>query len=54
MMRQATFASQVAAGRAKLDGNPQVLEQLAGCLVEFDPFFEIMPGTKVPAAGKLQ
>jgi alkyl sulfatase BDS1-like metallo-beta-lactamase superfamily hydrolase len=49
MMRQATFASQVAAGRAKLEGNPQVLEQLAGCLVQFDQFFEIMPGTKVPA-----
>ncbi len=50
MMRRATFASQVAAGRAKLEGNPRVLEQLAGCLVEFDQFFEIMPGTKVPAA----
>jgi alkyl sulfatase BDS1-like metallo-beta-lactamase superfamily hydrolase len=52
MMRKATFASQVAAGRAKLEGNPRVLEQLAGCLVEFDPFFEIMPGTKTPATGK--
>jgi len=54
MMQRATFASQVAAGRAKLEGNPQVLEQLAGCLVQFDQFFEIMPGTKVPApaAGK--
>jgi alkyl sulfatase BDS1-like metallo-beta-lactamase superfamily hydrolase len=51
MMRQATFASQVAAGRAKLEGNPRVLEQLGACLVQFDQFFEIMPGTKLPAAG---
>jgi alkyl sulfatase BDS1-like metallo-beta-lactamase superfamily hydrolase len=42
----------VAAGRAKLEGNPQVLEQLAGCLVQFDQFFEIMPGTKVTATDK--
>jgi alkyl sulfatase BDS1-like metallo-beta-lactamase superfamily hydrolase len=52
MMRQATFGSQAAAGRAKLEGNPRVLEQLAGCLVEFDQYFEIMPGTKVPPANK--
>jgi alkyl sulfatase BDS1-like metallo-beta-lactamase superfamily hydrolase len=52
MMRQATFASQVAAGRAKLEGNPQVLEQLAGCLVQFDQFFEILPGTKAAPANK--
>jgi alkyl sulfatase BDS1-like metallo-beta-lactamase superfamily hydrolase len=52
MMRQATFGSQAAAGRAKLEGDPRVLEQLAGCLVEFDQFFEIMPGTKVPPANK--
>jgi alkyl sulfatase BDS1-like metallo-beta-lactamase superfamily hydrolase len=52
MMRRATFASQAAAGRARLEGNPKVLEQLAGCLVEFDQFFEIMPGTKVPPANQ--
>jgi alkyl sulfatase BDS1-like metallo-beta-lactamase superfamily hydrolase len=52
MMRKATFASQAAAGRARLEGNPKVLEQLAGCLVEFDQFFEIMPGTKVPPANQ--
>jgi len=51
MMRQATFASQVAAGRAKLEGNPRVLEQLGACLVQFDQFFEIMPGTKSDATG---
>ena len=51
MMRQATFASQAAAGRAKLEGDPRVMQQLMSCLVEFDQYFEIMPGTKaaVPA-----
>ncbi len=46
MMRQATFASQAAAGRAKLEGDPRVMGQLMSCLVDFDQYFEIMPGTK--------
>jgi len=46
MMRKATFTSQAAAGAARLDGNAGVLQQLMGCLVDFDPAFEIMPGTK--------
>jgi alkyl sulfatase BDS1-like metallo-beta-lactamase superfamily hydrolase len=50
MMQQATFASLAAAGKAKLDGNPQVLQQLMGCLAPFDPAFEILPGTKRPPA----
>jgi alkyl sulfatase BDS1-like metallo-beta-lactamase superfamily hydrolase len=50
MMRKATFASQAAAGHARLEGNAKVLEQLLGCLSSFDPAFEIMPGTKGPAA----
>jgi alkyl sulfatase BDS1-like metallo-beta-lactamase superfamily hydrolase len=49
MMRQATFASQAAAGRARFEGNAQVLEQLMACLVQFDPAFEIMPGTRTAA-----
>ena len=49
MMQQATFASQAAAGRARLDGNARVLDQLMSCLVPFDPGFEIMPGTRVAA-----
>jgi alkyl sulfatase BDS1-like metallo-beta-lactamase superfamily hydrolase len=53
MMRQATFASQAAAGRAKLEGDPRVMAQLMSCLVDFDQYFEIMPGTKAAApAGK--
>ena len=46
MMRKATFATQVQAGRATLQGNPQVLRQLMACLADFDQYFEIMPGTK--------
>jgi alkyl sulfatase BDS1-like metallo-beta-lactamase superfamily hydrolase len=49
MMRKATFASQAAAGRAKLEGDARVMEQLMSCLVEFDQYFEIMPGTRSPA-----
>ena len=52
MMRKATFASQAAAGRAKLEGDARVMEQLMSCLVEFDQYFEIMPGTKPAPAGK--
>ncbi|MEY2918931.1 MAG: hypothetical protein RL261_236, partial [Pseudomonadota bacterium] len=50
MMRKATFATQAAAGRATLQGNPQVLQQLMACLADFDQYFEIMPGTKTVAA----
>jgi alkyl sulfatase BDS1-like metallo-beta-lactamase superfamily hydrolase len=46
MMRQATFASLSAAGKARLEGNPRVLQQLMACLGDFDQYFEIMPGTK--------
>jgi len=53
MMQKATFATQAAAGRARFEGNPQVLEQLMGGLAPFSPDFEIMPGTK-PAAGAAQ
>lgn len=43
---QATLASQLMAGRGQVSGNQAVLQQLASALVEFDPAFEIMPGTK--------
>jgi alkyl sulfatase BDS1-like metallo-beta-lactamase superfamily hydrolase len=46
MMKKATFVSLAGEGRARLDGKTQVLQQLMSCLVEFDPAFEIMPGTK--------
>jgi alkyl sulfatase BDS1-like metallo-beta-lactamase superfamily hydrolase len=46
MMQRATFADQLQAGKATLDGNPAVLLMLGSTLVQFDPMFEIMPGTK--------
>jgi alkyl sulfatase BDS1-like metallo-beta-lactamase superfamily hydrolase len=50
MMQQTSFAALAAAGKARLEGNPQVLQQLMACLGDFDQYFEIMPGTK-PAKG---
>jgi alkyl sulfatase BDS1-like metallo-beta-lactamase superfamily hydrolase len=44
-----TFEAQIADGTAKIQGDANVLKQLASTMVEFDPRFEIMPGTK--AAG---
>ena len=46
MMQQATLADQVRAGKATLSGSPRVLRKLAATLVNFDPLFEMMPGTK--------
>lgn len=46
IMGQATLASQLGAGRGQVQGNVGVLQQLASVLVEFDPVFEIMPGTR--------
>ena len=45
MTQQTTFAAQLQNGKAKLTGNALVLTQLGSTLVEFDPMFEIMPGT---------
>lgn len=49
MTRQATFADLVAAGRATIEGEASRLEQLTGALGNFDPHFEIMPGTTAGA-----
>ena len=46
MMKQVTLGDQIRAGKAQYDGNVRVLAQLGSALVEFDPVFEIMPGTK--------
>lgn len=46
IMGQATLASQLTSGRGQVTGNAGVLQQLASVLVEFDPVFEIMPGTR--------
>lgn len=46
IMGQETLATQLGAGRGQVEGNVAVLQQLAAVLVEFDPIFEIMPGTR--------
>ena len=49
MIGSAKLAEKVAAGKAKLEGNPQVLAQLASTMVKFDNWFEVLPGTKKAA-----
>lgn len=46
IMGQATLASQLGSGNGQVTGNAAVLQQLVSVLVEFDPVFEIMPGTR--------
>jgi len=41
-----TLEAQIADGTAKFEGDAGILKQLASTMVEFDPRFEIMPGTK--------
>jgi alkyl sulfatase BDS1-like metallo-beta-lactamase superfamily hydrolase len=45
MAAQADLNSMIASGKVKLDGNLQVLAQLRSVVVEFNPVFQIMPGT---------
>ena len=46
MMGSKTLEAQIADGTAKVEGNAGILKQLASMMVDFDPRFEIMPGTK--------
>jgi alkyl sulfatase BDS1-like metallo-beta-lactamase superfamily hydrolase len=46
MMGAKTLDVQIADGTAKVQGDPNILKQLASTIVDFDPRFEIMPGTK--------
>ena len=46
MMGVKTLESQIAEGTAKVDGDATLLGKLAATMVDFDPRFEIMPGTK--------
>ena len=46
MMGVKTFVAQVEDGRAKVDGNLDVLKQLGSTMVDFELGFEILPGTK--------
>jgi len=49
MMGAKTMDAQIADGTAKVEGDKQILTQLASTLVAFDPRFEILPGTRGPA-----
>ena len=46
MMGARTLEAQIADGTAKVQGDAGVLTQLAAVMVDFDPRFEVMPGTK--------
>jgi len=46
MMQQTTLARQIRQGTAQLEGEVMPLVKLASTLVEFDPLFEMMPGTQ--------
>ena len=50
MMGAKTLEAQIADGTAKFEGDITILAQLGAMMVNFDPRFEIMPGTKGKAA----
>lgn len=49
MMGVKTLEAQIADGTAKVEGDPSILLKLGATMVDFDPRFEVMPGTKAPA-----
>ena len=50
MMGAKTLMAQIEDGTAKVNGDLGVLKQLASAMVSFELLFEILPGTKSPAA----
>ena len=46
MMGAKTLEAQIKDGTAKVQGDAGILEKLSSTMVDFDPRFEIMPGTK--------
>ena len=46
MMGATTLEAQIKDGAAKVKGAVSILAKLASTMVEFDPRFQIMPGTK--------
>lgn len=46
MMGAKSLEAQIADGTAKVEGDASILKQLASTMVDFDPRFEVMPGTK--------
>jgi alkyl sulfatase BDS1-like metallo-beta-lactamase superfamily hydrolase len=50
MVGAKSLEDQLKDGTAKIEGDPTILAKLAVTMVEFDPRFEVLPGTKQPAA----
>jgi alkyl sulfatase BDS1-like metallo-beta-lactamase superfamily hydrolase len=50
MMGAKTLEAQIKDGTAKVKGDVSILAKLASTMIEFDPRFEIMPGTKAITA----
>ena len=46
MIGKKTLMAQIADGTAKAKGDTSILKKIASTMVQFDPRFEIMPGTK--------
>ncbi len=46
MMGAKTMDAQIADGTARVEGDASIVKKLASTMVDFDPRFEIMPGTK--------
>jgi alkyl sulfatase BDS1-like metallo-beta-lactamase superfamily hydrolase len=53
MAGEKTLDAQIADGTATVDGDVSVLGKLAAAMVDFDPRFEIMPGTVARTAAVL-
>ena len=50
MMGLKTFEQQIAEGTAKATGDAGILKKIAAIMVDFDPRFEILPGTQARTA----
>ncbi len=48
MAGEKTLDAQIADGTAQIEGDPTMLGVLAQAMVDFDPFFEVLPGTRDP------
>jgi alkyl sulfatase BDS1-like metallo-beta-lactamase superfamily hydrolase len=54
MMGAKPIEQQIKDGTAKVTGDVSILAKLASTMIEFDPRFEIMPGTKAGASGETE
>jgi hypothetical protein len=54
MMGAKPIEQQIKDGTAKVEGDVSILAKLAATMVEFDPRFEIMPGTKATPSAETE